>query len=317
MARYLFRRFAYLVALVFVVTFAVPFLLSLAPGDPAVVLAGPNATATQVQAVRESLHLNQPVVERYYDWLEHAVQGDLGRSLQTGEPVTTLISQAIPVTLELMILAQLLALLYAVPAALIGAQRPGRLSDTATTVSSFVLISSPSFVAAVLLIEIFGVQLHWLPTGGWTPISEGVGLNLKVAILPALALAIEPAGIYQRLLRDDLGRTLQEDYIMMAESKGLLPRRILFRHSLRPSSLSLLTMFGIVSARLIGGTVIVETIFGLPGLGQLLFNAINFRDFTTVQGAVAVIAIGYVVINSVVDVLYGVIDPRVRVNVAA
>jgi peptide/nickel transport system permease protein len=219
----------------------------------------------------------------------------------------------LPVTLELVLLSQLLALLYAVPAAVFSAYRPGRVVDTTTTISSFLMISSPSFVVALLLVRVFAVQLGWLPTGGWASLSQDLSGNVRAVILPVVALAIEPAGIYQRLLRSDMRRTLDEDYITMADAKGLEPRTVLFRHSLRPSSLSLLTMIGIVSARLIGGSVVIETIFGLPGIGRLLIDSIGFRDFVTVQGVVAVIAVGYVVINSIVDILYGVVDPRVRV----
>ena len=316
MAHYLVRRFLYLIAVLVAVTFTVSLMLSLPAGDPAQVLAGPEASAAQVDAVREALRLDRPVVERYIDWLGHAVTGDLGNSLRTNEPVIDSIRDRLPVTLELVILGQLLALLFAVPAAIFAAYRPGRPADAATTVSSFLMISSPSFIVALLLIRIFSVELGWLPTGGWVPLSENVGDNLRAAILPVIALALEPAGIYQRLLRSDMRRTLDEDYIMMAEAKGLGPRTILLRHSLRPSSFSLLTMVGIVSARMVGGSVIVETIFGLPGIGRLLIDSIGFRDFVTVQGVVAVIAVAYVVVNSFVDVLYGVVDPRVRVDAA-
>jgi peptide/nickel transport system permease protein len=314
MPQYLARRFVYLLAVLVAVTFTVTVMLSLPSGDPAQVLAGPEASPEQVEAVREALRLDRPVVERYVDWVQGAITGDLGDSLRTREPVIDAIRDRLPVTLELVILGQLFALLFAVPAAIYAAHRPGRAADTGSTVSSFLMISSPTFIVALLLIRVFSVELGWLPTGGWVPLSENVGDNLRAAILPVIALALEPAGIYQRLLRSDMRRTLGEDYIMMAEAKGLEPRTILWRHSLRPSSFSLLTMIGIVSARMVGGSVIVETIFGLPGLGRLLIDSIGFRDFVTVQGVVAVIAVAYVVINSFVDVFYGVIDPRVRVD---
>jgi peptide/nickel transport system permease protein len=182
------------------------------------------------------------------------------------------------------------------------------------------MISSPTFIVGVLLIRFFAAGWGNLPTGGWTtltPIGSHLGDNLRSAILPAISLALEPAGIYQRLLRSDMQKTLGEDFITMAEAKGLRPRAVLFRHSLRPSSFSLLTLIGIISARMVGGSVVVETIFGLPGLGQLLYSAVGYRDFITVQGTVAIVAAAYVIINSIVDVAYGFVDPRVRVNAAA
>jgi peptide/nickel transport system permease protein len=315
-ARYLLRRFLYLAAVLVAVTFAVSLMLSLPSGDPAQVLAGPEATPDQIEAVREALKLDRSAVERYTDWLGDALTGDLGNSLRTREPVLDAIQDRLPVTLELVILGQIVALAFAIPAAIFAAHRPGKATDTGTTIGSFLMISSPSFVVGLILIRIFSVELGWLPTGGWTPLSENVGDNLRAATLPVIALALEPAGVYQRLLRSDMRRTLDEDYIMMAEAKGLGPKAILFRHSLRPSSFSLLTMIGIISARMVGGSVVVETIFGLPGLGRLLIDSIGFRDFVTVQGVVAVIAVAYVVINSLVDVLYGVVDPRVRVDAA-
>jgi peptide/nickel transport system permease protein len=214
------------------------------------------------------------------------------------------------------VLAQLFALAFAVPAAVYAAYRPRKPVDVGTTLSSFLMISSPVFIVSLILIRVFAVDLGWFPTTGWVPLSDSIGDNLKSAFLPVVALALEPAGIYQRLLRSDMRRTLGEDYILMADAKGLRPRTVLLRHSLRPSSFSLLTLIGIVFARMVGGSVVVETIFGLPGIGRLLFDAIGFRDFVTVQGVVAVVAVGYVVINSIVDILYSVVDPRVRAHAA-
>ena len=314
MASYLLRRFVYLIAVLLAVTFTVSIMMSLPAGDPAQVLAGVDATPAQIEAVREALKLDQPVLQRYGDWLSSAVTGDLGRSLRTGEPVIDTIRDRLPVTLQLVVMGQLLALAFAVPIAVYGSYRPGRLLDSGSTVLSFLMISTPPFVVGLLLIRIFAVDLGWFPTGGWTPLTADPAASLRAALLPAVAIALEPAGVYQRLLRSDMRRTLGEDFIMMAESKGLRPRRVLFRHSLRPSSFSLLTLMGIISARMVGGAVVVETIFGLPGLGRMLIDAVNFRDFIAVQGVVAVVAIAYVVINSIVDLTYGVVDPRVRTH---
>ena len=316
MTRYLVRRFLYLIVVLLVVTFTVSVMMSLPKGDPAAVLAGEEASPEQIEALRVELGLDKGPVERYLDWLGNALHGDLGRSLRTGEPVSDTIKQRLPVTLELVVVAQMLALLFAIPLALYGANRAGKALDTTSTVTSFLMISTPTFIVGVLLIRFFAAGWGDLPVGGWIPLTEDPVDNLKHVILPAIALALEPAGIYQRLLRSDMRKTLGEDFIMMAESKGLRPRTVLFRHGLRPSSFSLLTLFGIISARMVGGSVVVETIFSLPGLGKLLYEAISFRDFIVVQGVVAVVAVGYVVINSIVDVTYGIVDPRVRVDAA-
>lgn len=314
MSRFLLRRLAYLVAVLVAVTFSVSLMLSLPSGDPARALAGADATDEQVETVRESLDLDDPPLTRYLSWLSGAVRGDLGDSYRTGQAAHEAILERLPVTLELVVLAQILALLYAVPTALWSAFRPKGLVDRATTVLSLLILSTPSFVIGILLVRFIAGEMGWFPTGGWVPLTEDLPANLERAILPALALAAEPAGMYQRLLRGDTRRTLDEDYITMAESKGLRPRTILFRHSLRPSSFSLTTMIGIITARMIGGSVIVETVFGLPGLGRLLITSVEARDFITVQAVVAVIALGYVVINTFVDLVYEVLDPRVRAH---
>lgn len=312
MARYLLRRLLYLLAVLVAVTFTTSVMMSLPSGDPAQVLAGADATPDQIEAVREALDLDKPVVERYVTWLGNAVQGDFGDSLRTGQPVLDDIQARLPVTIQLVVMGQLLALLFAIPLGVYAAYRPGRALDTMSTVASFVMISSPSFVIGLLLIRIFSVELGWFPTGGWTALTDDPWNNFRMALLPVVAMSLEPAGVYQRLLRSDMRTTLGEDYITMAEAKGLRPRFILFRHSLRPSSFSLLTLVGIISARMVAGSVVVETIFGLPGVGRLLVDAIGYRDFVTVQAVVAVLAIAYVVINSIVDVAYGFVDPRTR-----
>lgn len=316
MGRYLLRRFVYLVAVLLLVTLSVSVMMSLPAGDPAQVLAGEEASPEQIEAVRERLNLDEPVLQRYVGWVGDAVQGDLGTSLRTGEDVLETIKQRLPVTLQLVLMGQALALLFAVPLALYGAYKPGKALDTGSTVGSFLMISTPTFIIGLLLIRFLASGWGNFPTGGWAPFSDGLGENMRRAILPSIALALEPAGVYQRLLRSDMRKTLGEDFIMMAESKGLRPRAVLFRHSLRPSSFSLLTLVGIISARMVGGSVVVETIFGLPGLGRLLIDSVQYRDFVTVQGVVAVVAVAYVVINSIVDLAYGFIDPRVRANAA-
>ncbi|MEO8697285.1 MAG: ABC transporter permease, partial [Acidimicrobiales bacterium] len=303
--KYLLRRLAYLVAILLAVTFTVSALLELLPGDAAVAVAGENASPEQVQIVRERLNLDRPLVTRYVDWLSHAARGDLGQSLRNDEKVTHELRLKLPITLEVVILAQLSALAFAFVTACFISVKRNSVADGAATVGSFAFISLPQFVLGVLLIYFFAVKLEWLPVSGFSPIKDGLWNNLQSVALPVFTVAADPAAIYQRLLRHDIGKTLQEDYITMAHAKGLSPTRVLLRHTIRPSLFSTTTLAGIITARMIGGSVIVESLFGLPGLGRLLVEAINARDYVVVQGVVALVAAGYVVINAAVDILYG------------
>jgi peptide/nickel transport system permease protein len=309
---YFLRRLAYLVAVLLAVTFLVSAMIDFLPGDPALVIVGENATPAQIAVVHKQLHLDQPVARRYVSWLGHAVRGDLGRSVTTSESISHTIGQKLPVTLELVILSQLVALLFALVTALYSAYKPRGVVDGATTVLSFAMISTPQFVLGIVLILFVSVKLGWFPVAGFTPLNHNLWQNLRSVALPVVAISADPAGVYQRLLRSDIGRTLREDYITMAQAKGLSPARILVRHGLRPSMFSTTTLAGITTARLIGGSVIMETIFAIPGIGRYLIDSINHHDLVAIQGVVAVIAVGYVVINTAVDLLYGVLDPRVR-----
>lgn len=310
--RFVIKRLLYLVVIVIAVTFLVTAMLDLMPGDPAYAVLGETATPEQIEAFHERLDLDDPVPNRYVTWLGNAVTGDLGNSIRGETPMVDLIMERLPVTLELLIGAQLVALLLSVPTAIYAAYRPGRLFDGVSSTWSFGLISTPSFVLALFLILLFSVHLRWFPIAGYVPLSENLGENLRSMTLPILVVAAHPAAMYQRLLRNDMRATLQEDFIAMAEAKGQSTTRILLRHALRPSTFSLITLVGLTTAAAIGGTVIVENIFALPGVGRLLFDSIKLRDVAAIQAIVAVIAVFYVLINAAVDILYGVLDPRIR-----
>jgi peptide/nickel transport system permease protein len=310
--RYAFGRFTYLLFILLAVTFLVSTMLELMPGEPAYIIIGEEADEEQIEALNKRLGLDKPVLERYAGWLGNAVTGDLGRSSSGNIPVAQLIRQRLPVTIQLVIGSQLLALAFAVPSAIYSSYRSGGFVDQASSAMSFAMISVPHFVLAVLLILIFGVNLGWLPTAGFVPITENFANNMRSMVMPTIAVAAGPAGIYQRLLRSDMTATLREDYIAMAEAKGQSPTRILLRHALRPSMFSLMTLVGLTTAAAIGGSVVVEVIFGLPGIGRLLINSIERRDVVVLQGVVAFIGVGYVALNGFVDILYGVLDPRVR-----
>jgi peptide/nickel transport system permease protein len=306
------RRLLYLLPVLLAVSLLTFLIASLLPGDLAYVILGDQATPEKVEALRHDMGLDQPLPIRFLGWLGHILQGDFGRSFRTGQTVLQAVAERLPVSFELMILAEMTALLIGVPLAIICAARSGGAFDRFMTGSAFGMLSVPTFLSAILLIYLFAVELHWLPATGYIPFSEGPVGNLRFMVLPALTLALAEWPGIMRVLRSDMIATLQEDYIALARAKGLTPRRILFVHALKPSSLTLVTITGINIGRLIGGALIVETIFALPGIGRLLVGAIYTRDLIILQGVVLLVASGFVIMNFIVDMLYAVLDPRIR-----
>lgn len=306
------KRVGYALLVILLVTFTTSMLMSLAPGSTAEIILGEGATSESIAALNASLGLDRPVIVQYLDWLLHAVQGDLGVSPITHIPVTEAIMQRLPVTLELAVLALLISLIIAVPLAVVSAALPDSALDRGINALTSVFLAVPAFVAGPVLIFFFAVTFNLFPALGWVPLSEGLGPNLRAAFLPALAAALVEIAAFHRVLRGDLIGTLREDFVSAARAKGMSGSYVMFRHAFRPSSFSLLTISGLSLARLIGGTIIVESLFVLPGLGQLLATSIVQRDVITVQGIVAFIAVAFVVINATVDIGYGLIDPRVR-----
>ena len=313
------RRAARLVFVVFVVTFITFFLLDRAPGDPAEVKAGLNATPEVVAEIRAELGLDDPLLIRYLDWLAGAIRLDFGESLVTeGFTSWELIREALPKTLELMVLAEVMAIGIAVPLAVTAARRPGGTVDRATSAGAFGLLALPSFVLGIYLSYVFGVQLGWLPTivDDLPGLNDDPLENLRQMFLPSLTLALALIAIYLRLLRSDLIDTLQQDYAMLAQSRGLSERRILWRHALRPSSLNLVTAIGLNVAGLIGGAFIIEVLFAINGMGRLTILRVAQEDFPVVTAVVALLTVAYVTVNFIVDLLYRVIDPRIRDGIA-
>jgi peptide/nickel transport system permease protein len=306
------RRLTYLLPVLLAVSLLTFLIASLLPGDLAYVILGDQATPEKVEALRQDMGLDQPVWWRYFGWLGHVLQGDFGRSFRTGQTVLQAVAERLPVSFELMLLAEIGALAIGIPLAVACAVKSGSAFDRFMTGSAFGMLSVPTFLSAILLIYLFAVQLHWLPATGYVPFSEDPIGNLRCFVLPALTLALAEWPVLMRVLRSDLIATLQEDFIAMARAKGLKPSRILLLHALKPSSLTLVTVTGINIGRLIGGTVIVEQIFALPGIGRLLVGAITTRDLIILQGVVLVVAFGYVLMNFIVDMLYAVLDPRIR-----
>lgn len=259
--------------------------------------------------VEEGLNLDDPLLVRYGKWLGDAAQLDFGQSYSTQSSVRELIGQRLPRTVALVFYAQIVALLLAIPAGMFAAYRANTWVDRGLSTAGIGLLAIPNYVAAVLLVFLFALQLGWFPAVAESHLSVW---DLKSYLLPALSLALGQVAVYMRLLRTDMIATLQEDFIGMAKAKGLPTARILLRHALRPSSLSLITTIGINAGAAIGGTVVVEQIFGIQGMGTLLVQAIFQRDILVVQGIVAIVAIGFVLINFVIDLLYAVLDPRIR-----
>lgn len=282
------------------------------PADIAAEISGRGASASDLAEVRERLGLNRPVLNRYASWLGNVCQGKLGNSLVTELPVAESLASHLPVTLELLVLSQLFALLLAVPAGIITAWRAGSRLDRLTGTFAFACASLPNYALAMGLVLLFSLKLKLLPATGYTHLSAGLAANLKGLLLPALAIALVEWVILMRVLRSDLIATLKEDFILLARCKGLPAWRILLVHALRPSLFTFITVLGMQAASLIGGAVIIETLFALPGIGRLLVSAIFAQDYPLIQGTVLLITLAYVLINFLVDICYGLLDPRVR-----
>ena len=315
MAKLLAARFVRLLATLFAVTLVSFFMVVLLPGDPAVAILGQDGVQNPelLKQVQDDLGLNDPLPTRYANWLGNALQGDLGESYTNrGQSVMDTILDRVPVTAQLAVMAIMIAVILAIPLGIIGAYKQGRWPDKATSAGAQVALSVPNFITGIFFIWLFAVKLDLLPASNWNRISDGLWANFQTAILPATALALTQMAIFSRLVRSDMIATLQENYILAARAKGMSDRFILFRHALRPSSLSLMTIVGINFGALLGGTVVIETLFAIPGLGFRLINAISQRDIQVIQGITVFIAVVYVVINTIVDLLYIAIDPRIR-----
>lgn len=307
------RKLGQLALVLFLVTLFTALLVSLLPGDPAEVII-PFGDESDREALREELNLDDPLPVRYVAWLGDFVTGDMGNYYRQSitEPVADRVTQAAPVSLLLMLYAQVLALVIAIPLGVLTAQRAGSFFDKFTNTTAFGILAIPNFVLALVLSYVVGVELGWLPPQGYVRFSNDIGEHFRSMILPAVSLAAGQVAVYMRLLRTDMVATLQEDFILMAKAKGLSNKRVLWRHALRPSSLTLLTVAGLNVGTLVGGALIIEIIFTLPGMGVLIFQAISERQYVAIQSLVALIAVGYVLVNVFVDMLYAALDPRIR-----
>ncbi|MBL0385273.1 ABC transporter permease [Tumebacillus sp. ITR2] len=314
---FLVRRLLLAVPVIFLVTVLVFSLMHMLPGDPATVILGQEAPPEAVAALREELGLNQPIVTQYLHWIGGVLHGDLGRSLVDHTPVSELLAQRLPVTVELTIGTFVIALLIAIPAGILSATRQGKFLDYISSILAMSGMSIPSFWLAMMLIVLFAVKLGWFPASGYTPFFENPAANLTAMILPMVATAMREAAVLMRMLRSSLLEVMNADYIRTAYSKGQRERVVVLRHALKNALVPVVTTSGLMIAGLLGGLVITESIFSIPGFGKLIVDSIYTRDFVTVQGAVLVSALLVVVINLAVDLTYSLIDPRIKVGKGA
>jgi peptide/nickel transport system permease protein len=300
------------IVLLFLVTVAVFLILEFIPGDPIDTLLPPEAPPEQRAAAIEKYGLDDPLYVRYFAWISAVFQGDLGTSIQTGLSVSDMMVERASVSIELAFLAVAVSLAISIPVAVWSAYRPGGVADRIATFATSAFLATPPFVLGLLLVFVFGVQFRILPILGYVPLSDDPLEHYRRLILPVLTLAVGEMVLFTRLLKGDMMETLQQDHVLSARARGLPTFSILTRHSLRQSSFSLVTVSGVVLGRLIGGTVLVEAIFSIPGMGTMVITAINSRDYVVVQAVVLVSAVLYLGLNALVDLTYPLLDPRVR-----
>ncbi|WP_426957441.1 ABC transporter permease [Muricoccus radiodurans] len=312
MFAYVIRRVIATIPVMAVVALFVFSLLYISPGDPAAVIAGDQATPADVERIRASLGLDRPYLVRFGEWVWHIVQGDLGTSIFTNLPVSTMIAQRIEPTVSLMIITLILAVSIAVPMGVIAAWKAGTWIDRAVMAFAVLGFSVPVFVVGYLLAYVFALELDWLPVQGYTPFSRGLWPWFQNLILPAIALGGVYIALIARITRATMLEVLQQDYIRTARAKGVNQPGILFLHALKNAAVPIVTVIGIGVALLIGGAVVTESVFAIPGLGRLTVDAILRRDYPVIQGVILLFSFVYVLVNLGIDLLYTLFDPRIR-----
>jgi peptide/nickel transport system permease protein len=312
MLAYSVRRIMATIPVMLVVALCVFSLLYLAPGDPAAIIAGDQATPADVERIRASLGLDRPFVVRFGEWLWQILHGNLGTSIFTNLPVSHMIAQRIEPTTSLMLLTIVFSIVVAIPLGVLAAWKHGTWVDRSVMVLAIFGFSTPVFVLGYLLAYLFALRLDWLPVQGFTSISQGVWPFLRSLILPTLALGLIYIALLARITRATMLEVLSQDYVRTAKAKGVGQRAVLFVHALKNAAVPIVTIIGIGVALLIGGAVVTESVFAIPGLGRLTVDAILRRDYPVIQGVVLLFSFVYVLVNLVVDLLYTVFDPRIR-----
>jgi ABC-type dipeptide/oligopeptide/nickel transport system permease component len=306
------RRVLQAIPVLVMASIAIFALLHLVPGDPAVMLAGQDATPAVVDAVRRDMGLDAPLPVQYLLWMGHVLRGDLGKSYMTRLPVTELLGNALPATIELGTAAILFAVLIALPTGIIAAIWRQRPPDWICTVFNGLALGIPTFWMGILFIIVFALVLGWLPPGGRVELLRDPGQAWRSLLLPAITLGLPIGAALSRFIRAAMLEVLQEDYIRTARAKGVPNRRVILRHAFRNALIPIVTVLGIQFGRLLGGAVIVESVFAWPGVGRMILQAVLNRDYLLVQGALLLLVISFITINLIVDLLYGVLDPRIR-----
>lgn len=314
MLQFVGRRLLVTVPLLFFVSLVVFSFVHVLPGDPAVLFLGEEADAETIARFRTRLGFDRPLPAQYGEWLGRALRGDLGRSLRTNQPVTEAIVQRLPVTLELMAAALVISLAIALPMGILSAVRRNSGVDLLSTGFALIGFSLPNFWLGLILIYVFALLLRWLPPSGWVPLTASVPENLRAVVLPAVTLGTALAAVVTRQLRSGMLEVLRQDYVRTAQAKGLAPRLVVGKHALKNALIAVVTVVGLQIGGLLGNTIITETLFALPGVGRLMIDAIFSRDFFIVQGVILFLAVGYVVSNLFVDVVYSYLDPRIRLG---
>ena len=309
---YFFRRLLGTIPVMLVVAVFIFLMLRLTPSDPAAVIAGDNATTEQVAQIRTQLGLDRPMVEQFFIWSGKVLRGDLGESFFFKKTVASLIGERIEPTLSLALFTMVLAVLIAVPLGVLAAHRQGSWIDRIVMGFSVLGFSMPSFVVAYLLIYLFAVWLNWLPVQGYQRIAEGLGGWVRGLVLPSLTLSVIFVALIARMTRTSRLEVLSEDYIRTARAKGQSERKVLFRHALRNAAVPIVTVIGLAVALLIGGVIVTESVFTIPGLGRLTVDAVLARDYPTIQAVILLFSFVYVMINLTVDMMYTLLDPRIR-----
>ena len=313
MIQFVARRLLATVPLLFFVSLVVFSFVHVLPGDPAVLFLGEEATPETLAKFRTRLGFDRPLVTQYVEWLGRALRGDLGRSLRTNQPVTEAILQRLPVTLELLGAALAVSLAIAIPAGIVSAVKRNSGVDLVSTVFALIGFSLPNFWLGLILIYVFALLLRWLPPSGFAPL-PAVADNARSLILPALTLGTALAALITRQLRSGMLEVLRQDYVRTAQAKGLGQGVVVAKHALKNALIAVVTVIGLQIGGLLGNTIITESLFALPGVGRLMIDAVFSRDFFIVQGVVLFLAVGYVLSNLIVDVLYSYLDPRIRLG---
>jgi peptide/nickel transport system permease protein len=309
---YLFRRLLGTIPVMLVVGVFIFLMLRLTPSDPAAIIAGDNATTEQVAQIRSQLGLDRPLIEQFFIWSANVLSGDFGESFFFKKTVAALIGERIEPTLSLAFFTILIAVLVAVPLGVLAAHRHGSWIDRIVMGFSVLGFSVPVFVIGYILIYLFAIYLNWLPVQGYQRIGEGFGGWVERLILPSMTLSVIYVALIARMTRTSVLEVLSEDYIRTARAKGQIERKVLFRHALRNAAVPIVTVIGLGIALLIGGVVVTESVFTIPGLGRLTVDAVLARDYPTIQAVILLFSFVYVMINLAVDMLYTILDPRIR-----